>query len=131
MPQSNVGSNSTFGFAALAALVGLFSEEATLKLKQIAETVLSKSEPGKDSTAPPPKISGINPAIFQNSPVNITGTNFNVGLKVNFGGVAASVHSVTNTTILTTPPPHPIGPVDVEVINPDGHSDVLRGAFRY
>jgi hypothetical protein len=43
MPQSNVGSNSTFGFAALAALVGLFSEEATLKLKQIAETVLAKS----------------------------------------------------------------------------------------
>jgi len=34
---------------ALSAMVGMFSEQAVLKLKEIAETVLSKPPAGKDS----------------------------------------------------------------------------------
>ena len=51
-PQSDFSQTSPFGFAALSAMVGLFSEQAVLKLKQVAETVLSKPEQGADPTTP-------------------------------------------------------------------------------
>lgn len=53
-PQSDFSQTSPFGFAALSAMVGLFSEQAVLKLKQVAETVLSKPEQGADPTTPKP-----------------------------------------------------------------------------
>ncbi len=37
------------GFTALSALVGLFSEQAVLKLKSVAETVFSEAPQGEDS----------------------------------------------------------------------------------
>src|SRR6516165_9189684 len=40
---------SPFGFMALSAMVGMFSEQAVLKLKDIAETLLTKPPPGKDA----------------------------------------------------------------------------------
>jgi hypothetical protein len=40
---------SPFGFMALSGMVGMFSEQAVLKLKEIAETLLSKPPVGKDS----------------------------------------------------------------------------------
>jgi hypothetical protein len=33
----------------MAAMVGMFSEQAVLKLKEVAETVLSKPKAGKDA----------------------------------------------------------------------------------
>lgn len=51
-PQSDFSQTSPFGFAALSAMIGLFSEQAVLKLKQVAETVLSKPEQGADPTTP-------------------------------------------------------------------------------
>jgi hypothetical protein len=47
--QATVDQTSPFGFAALAGLVGMFSQQAVLKLKQVAETLLAKPEPGKDA----------------------------------------------------------------------------------
>jgi hypothetical protein len=41
-----------FGFAAISALVGLFTPEAALKLKQIFGTLLAPAEPGRDSLNP-------------------------------------------------------------------------------
>lgn len=133
MPQG-VGNSSTFAFAALGALVGLFSQEATLKLKQIAETIFTRVPPGKD-TATPPKISGISPATGPQTGgtnVTITGTNFIPGMKVNFGGKAATsvvVQEKTSATAVT--PPHAAEAVDVEVINPDNQKDVRSKAFTY
>ncbi|HEY7001130.1 MAG TPA: hypothetical protein VH330_05265 [Candidatus Udaeobacter sp.] len=49
-PQTTFANTSPFGFAALAALVGLFSEQAVLKLKTVAETVLERPSPGADAT---------------------------------------------------------------------------------
>jgi hypothetical protein len=48
---ANAGSEHTspFGFMALGAMVGMFSEQAVLKLKEIAETLLSKPPAGKDA----------------------------------------------------------------------------------
>jgi hypothetical protein len=48
-PQTTVQQTSPFGFAALAALVGLFSEQAVLKLKDVAEMVFAKPAPGADA----------------------------------------------------------------------------------
>jgi hypothetical protein len=50
--QASVEETSPFGFAALAALVGMFSEQAVRKLKEVAETLLSKPAEGKDSERP-------------------------------------------------------------------------------
>ncbi len=50
-PQAHVEETSPFGFAALAALVGLFSEQAVLKLKDVSETVFTKGEVRKDDIA--------------------------------------------------------------------------------
>jgi hypothetical protein len=41
-----------FGFAAISALVGLFTPEAALKLKQIFTTLLAPTPPGRDSLPP-------------------------------------------------------------------------------
>jgi hypothetical protein len=49
-PQTTFENTSPFGFAALAALVGLFSEQAVLKLKKVAEMVLERPTPGADAT---------------------------------------------------------------------------------
>ena len=48
--SADAGSEHTspFGFMALSAMVGMFSEQAVLKLKDIAETLLTKPPPGKD-----------------------------------------------------------------------------------
>ena len=48
-PQAGVETTSPFGFAALAVLVGMFSPQAALKLKQVAETILAKPAPGENA----------------------------------------------------------------------------------
>jgi hypothetical protein len=57
----------------MAALVGLFSEQAILKLKQIAETVFTKPEQGADPT--PPKTPPRPPPPTPKPPLPPGGTN--------------------------------------------------------
>jgi hypothetical protein len=45
-PQSSFQETSPFGFAAFAALIGMFSTQAVLKLKDVAEVLLSKPQGG-------------------------------------------------------------------------------------
>lgn len=72
---------SPFGFAALAALVGLFSDQAMIKLKKIAESALSETEPGADHVA---SITAPNVATLTVS--NITATSADIEGTVNPGG---------------------------------------------
>ena len=51
-PSAKFDQTSPFGFAAMAGLVGLFSQQAALKLKQIAETLFTRAEQGEDHTGP-------------------------------------------------------------------------------
>ena len=51
-PQAGSAQTNPFGFCALACLVGLFSEQAVLKLKQVAETVFMTADRGKDANPP-------------------------------------------------------------------------------
>jgi hypothetical protein len=55
-PGAGPAHTSPFGFCAFAGLVGLFSEQAVLKLKQVAETVFMTTERGKDAN--PPAVEG-------------------------------------------------------------------------
>lgn len=48
-PSANFSETSPFGFCALAALIGLFSESAVLKLKDIADVVFVKPKSGADA----------------------------------------------------------------------------------
>lgn len=48
-PGATTKEISPFGFAALAGLIDMFSEQAVLKLKEVAETLLTKPQPGADS----------------------------------------------------------------------------------
>jgi len=48
-PQATIQQTSPFGFAALSALVGMFSVQAALKLQDIAETVFTKAGKGREA----------------------------------------------------------------------------------
>jgi hypothetical protein len=51
-PSTSIDQASPFGFAAVAALVGLFSEQAMEKLRQIAGNVFTEAEPQSDHLEP-------------------------------------------------------------------------------
>ena len=51
-PSTSVSEASPFGFCAVALLVGLFSEQAMEKLKEVAGNVFTQPEPGKDPLPP-------------------------------------------------------------------------------
>ena len=48
-PEATSQQASPYGFAALAGLVGMFSEQAVLKLKELAENLLAKPQQGADA----------------------------------------------------------------------------------
>ncbi|HKY27308.1 MAG TPA: IPT/TIG domain-containing protein [Pyrinomonadaceae bacterium] len=144
-PQASFENTSPFGFAALSALVGLFSPQATLKLKEVAETIFTK--PGKGEDSKPEKTEedesktptlGDNPIEPNSGPVDggtkvtIKGQGFVSGVAVKFGSQSAVVNSSSNTSIdVTTPSTTGPGAVDVEVTNPDGEKVTLPQGFTY
>jgi len=64
--------------------------------------------------------------------VTISGSNFQSGLSVTFGGLAATAVMISNsTTVLATTPAHSAGSVSVTVTNPNGQSTSLPSGFAY
>ncbi|MEW5738063.1 MAG: IPT/TIG domain-containing protein [Myxococcota bacterium] len=62
----------------------------------------------------------------------LTGSGFQTGMLVFFGGFSASAAATQNAGIATaTTPPGPTGVVDVAITNPDGQSAVLQNGFSY
>jgi hypothetical protein len=53
-PSTSADQASPFGFAAVAALVGLFSEQALEKLRQVATNVFTERPTGRDHINPTP-----------------------------------------------------------------------------
>ncbi len=139
-PQSEISDTSPFGFAAMAALIGMFTEQAAEKLKEITETFFSKAPTGKDQAEPSPAaptVSAVSPvqgAQAGATPVTVTGKGFAQGAAVTFGGQAAdNVQVASDGASLTadTPAAAASGPADVEVTNPDGKKGSLAGGFTY
>jgi hypothetical protein len=133
---ATVENTSPVGFAAVAALIGMFTEQAVQKLQKISDSVLAPAEKGKDHIVGP-KITGISPN--QGPPkggnkVKITGENFSTPVKVTFDGVEAKDVVSTNSSIMATVPAHlegKEGKVDVIVINTDNQKDTAREAYEY
>ena len=64
--------------------------------------------------------------------VTITGSGFQSGAAVSFGGSAATnVKVVSTTSITATTPPHATGTVNVTVTNPNGQSATLANGYTY
>src|SRR5262249_2282266 len=82
-----------------------------------------------------PTLSSIDPnsgSTTGNTSVTLTGTNFNGGATVSFGGTPATgVTVVSNTSIIVTTPAHASGVVDIVLTNLDGQSATLAGGFTY
>jgi hypothetical protein len=133
-PTSTVADTSPFGFAALAALIGMFTEPAVLKLRKVASTIFEPTEKGKDHVGPAPKVVDVTPkqgTTAGGDTVTLTGTDFSAAVKVTFGNLEAKVAASSNTSITVTTPPHPAGKVDVVIINDDDQQHVLKEGFEY
>lgn len=84
--------------------------------------------------AAPPQPAAVAPAAGPDAggtTVRISGAAFQPGATVTFGGVTATVRSVTGTAIVVTAPAHAMGPVNVVVTNPDGQHQTLPNGFSY
>jgi hypothetical protein len=129
--------SSIDGYCALAALVGLFSQQALTKLKKIAEGFFSTAEKGKDPATPPdPNITAVTPKqgkIAGNEPVVIAGTELSGVTSVTFGGMAATGTTIDHDTQITvsSPKAQAAGSVDVVVTTGSGKKSSLAGGFTY
>lgn len=63
--------------------------------------------------------------------VTLSGSGFQPGATVDFGGAAAAVSAASATALSVEAPPHAAGPVAVRVTNPDGQAATLAGAYTY
>src|SRR5262249_49659338 len=85
--------------------------------------------------APAPTVSAIAPSSGPASggtTVTLTGSGFQPGAAVTFGGSAAEGNTVNSGTSISAPPaPHAAGVVDVVVTNPDSQNGALTGGFTY
>ncbi|BCV23432.1 IPT/TIG domain-containing protein [Gelria sp. Kuro-4] len=84
---------------------------------------------------PGPKITALNPTSGPSAggtEVTITGSNFDLGIRVDFGDVpATNVTRVSDTELTAITPEHDLGAVDVTVTNPDGSTFTLPDAFSF
>ena len=81
-----------------------------------------------------PKIDSVSPVsgpAAGGTLITIAGEHFQTGAKVSMGGVAASVISVTPTSIGAATPPHVAGKVDVDLTSPDNQRAALPNGFTY
>jgi hypothetical protein len=135
--QAPITQSSVDGYAAMAALVGLFSREAQAKLKKVAESFFSTAAKGNDqaTTSTTLSITGITPASDTSAggkTVTITGTGFSAGSQVKFGDVhAENVNVASGTQLTVTAPAHAPGVVDVEVATSSGTKASSSRAFTY
>jgi hypothetical protein len=146
-PQAKADESNPIGFAALAFLMGLFSAQAGLKLKQVFETIFSPAPQGANakpevptapapgSPSPAPTVSAISPTTGKTGggeTVTISGENFADGLAVLFGEAAAvAVTFISSTTITAVTPAHAAGSVDIVVTNKDNQIGKLLNGFTF
>lgn len=101
---------NTWGFAAIASLVGLFSAQAVSKLKDVFETILTPTKPGSEAVTGERAAAAILDFTPKSGPagtsVSITGTGLEAVTTVRFGGGVDSpaLWSEENQALQTTVP---------------------------
>ncbi len=107
-PQTNVQDTSLFGFAAMAVIIGMFTTPAVLKLKEVAETILTKPSPGADtapqqSSADPRKKPGTAgaPVILKVERLRKESGNDRDALLITGAGFAAAASATVNDAVRT------------------------------
>lgn len=129
--DNNTGRSQALFIIAVAGLVGMFSQQAALKLTDVANAFFTKPGGGRDAQpqqslsvsqkeekGAPITVTAIAPtqgAAKGGDEVKITGSGFNTSTKVSFGGTPANIKSLNDTTITVTAPAHSAGDVDIEV----------------
>ena len=147
-PQAKADQSNPISFVALAIVIGIFSAQAALKLKQVFETLFTTPPSGSDhvppqqTPGPPPAGSPSSPKISKVSPsagsigggetVVISGTGFTEGVTVTFGEKPAGTSTFINsTTVNAVTPAGSAGKVDIVVTNKDKGRDTLKEGFTY
>ncbi|GAA4457388.1 hypothetical protein [Novipirellula rosea] len=127
--------DNLFSIAMIAALVGLFSDQATLKLKELVETILTtktadrRTEPLQPD-ATKPVISDVTPATIKHGAtpvpaIEIRGTHFVTGCKVKVNESLREPSKTTNTAVtvgLTAADIAEAGTLKIVVVNPNNES---------
>ena len=130
--SDTAGRSQSLFIIAVAGLVGMFSQQASLKLTDIANAFFTK--PGAGTDAKPQKSVSVDDsdaarptplAVKEMSPntgsvaggeeVTIVGEGFTSATVVSFGGAASQVKTASPTSITVFTPAHVAGGVDVEV----------------
>jgi hypothetical protein len=137
-PQATAqtGTTNAYGFAAFSALIGMFTNQAILKLKQTFEALLAAHEEGKDRVVSTLSIKSLEPTRGPqggHTEVKISGTGFMPTTRAKFGAQQAEkVTYGSATEIVAVAPPQSSGTVDVELVNPEDNSNaVARQSFTY
>ncbi len=91
--------------------------------------------PAGPPAAAAPAVTAVTPALGATSGglgITITGSGFTSGATVSIGGTAATNVAVASATSITaTTPARGAGAADIVVMNPDGQTGRLNGAFTY
>ena len=95
-----------FGFAAISALVGLFSPEAAEKLKQLFSTLFAPAPRGRDSlSSGPPAVVSLQPQSGSaGTLVTITGRNLSETTAVIFGQAVTAATGVSDGQVTALVP---------------------------
>ncbi|MFF5260384.1 IPT/TIG domain-containing protein [Actinomadura viridis] len=120
-PTGGSSDVNPYGVTAIAALVGLFSQETAEKLRTVFATLLAPPQAGRDQ-AVPPRVHAIEPASGPvGTPVTVRGAGLGSASAVRFGTVDAPVGEAGDTSVRTTVPAGAVtGPVTV--VTPDGRA---------
>ncbi|MDL4777559.1 IPT/TIG domain-containing protein [Actinomadura xylanilytica] len=103
-PAGGTSDINPYGITAIAALVGLFSQETAEKLRSVFGTLLAPAQTGRDQ-ALPPRVDGIDPVSGEaGTTVTLRGTGLGSASRVRFGDAESPATDVTDTQVRTTVP---------------------------
>jgi hypothetical protein len=104
-PTGGSADINPYGVTAIAALVGLFSQETAEKLRAVFETLLTPAKAGRDQ-ALPPQVRALEPVSGPvGDMVTVRGLGLGSASVVRFGAVDAPATDVTDTELTVTVPP--------------------------
>jgi IPT/TIG domain len=132
-PATTISDTSPFGFAAVAALVGMFTNQAAEKLRTVFETLMTKAQTGKDPSArTAPLLANVTPSPVphgQDQTLTVTGDNFYADSKVWADATELTTTFRNEKQLQATLPaaliPNPPGSIAISVVTPNAGKSIL------